>query len=174
MKSENFTFIPLAFLIGCLVHLLLAVSFFMSKTSTHAYFSTGVMLTLVYFFLTAFSFAIIVFGPLELSKKNSENSKKPLNWWWHFYLGGWGLVALIILECFILKMTPNKIELELLTYTFMFFLIKNIFLIPSFFRAKEQDGKQFLIKVLGLIEILIFVAIYALFWIAGQMVPEFG
>ncbi len=174
MKPKNLTFIPLAFLMGCLVHLLLSGIFFMSKTSTNSYFSTSVMLMLGYLFLKAISFAVLVFGPLDLAQKHLEIDQQSLNWWWHLYLGGWGLVALVILEDQFLKAASIRMEVELITFTVLFFFIKNIFLIPSYFSAKGEGSKQYHIKLLACLELFILVLIFGLFQIAGRVVPDFG
>lgn len=174
MKSKRFTFIVIGLLLGLVVHILSSGRLYFSQNSSHAFFSTSMLLTTGFFIFAAIGTGLLVIAPLELAETKADQSERSLNWWWHIYLGGWVLLMLVGLEYLLLNSASVRIGSTLLEYTIFFFMIKNIFLIPAYLVEKQSGEKSTLMFSLGLLELLWMIACVGLFWMAGQMVPDFG
>ena len=165
--------IPIGLLLGLFVHAFTSAKLYTSRVSDHQYFSTSMMVTVIYFILAVIGIALLVIIPMELAKKKEETIKEPINWWWQIYLSGWVLLGLVGLEYWLLNILSIKIGDRLEIHTLFFFIPKGLCLVPAYFVEQKEKTKNIILTIMFL-ELIAFVLLAGLFWMAGQMVPDFG
>lgn len=169
---KKYAIIPIALVLGFFLHFITSYNLYLSKTSSHAYFSTSMRVTFFYLILAVIGWAILVIVPIELGKKNQKTRKELINWWWQIYLSYWVLVVFVILECWILSLFSLTIGRVLVEYTLLFFIPKGFCLIPSYFMERNAHKKKIIFGLI-FIEIMVVAIFVGMRWMAGQMVPDF-
>ncbi len=174
-KSKNRASFVLALLWGFVIHLFCSYKFLYVKNLYSNSVAICVFVTILYLILFLASFGILIIEPLESARKEVQKREKISNWWWVIYLSFWGLAGLAIVEYLILDLLSKPIRIPVYNNVFFFFLIKGIFLIPSY-RSQKQHKEPGIPNILLLLflEVIFAFIVLVVFWTAGQVVPEFG
>ena len=162
MKTKKYASIAIALFWGFAIHAFLSAQIYFKANFFGNYFSTSVGITVLYFILFLMSFGFFIVEPYEHLKEEIKKQEETFNWWWDVYLSAWVLVVFAIVECLLLGADFIRIRMHIVDLTIVLFLIKGIFLIPSFLINRQYKEQTMLYLGLAALEMVLVMVLLGL------------